>query len=69
MLSEKLEHSPQPRHGLRLAPALVLNMTLAQPLAEEYAELLRGRDDDEPVALADPFAFASCETRDRLARS
>jgi hypothetical protein len=40
---------------------------------QEYAELFRGRDDDELVALADSFAFAHCgvrETlRDQLARS
>jgi hypothetical protein len=52
---------------------LLLNITFAQPLAQEYAELFRGRDDEELVALADSFAFASCDVReslrDQLARS
>ena len=51
---------------------LVLNIALAQPPAQEYAELLRDRDDDEPVAPADSFAFPSCgvrQTRDQLAGS
>jgi endoglucanase len=52
---------------------LALNITLAQPLVQEYAELFRGRDDDELGAFADSFAFANCgvrETlRDQLARS
>ncbi len=52
---------------------LVLNITLAQPLVQQYAELCRGRDDDELGALADSFVFANCgvrETlRDQLARS
>jgi hypothetical protein len=42
---------------------LLLNITLAQPLATEYAELFRGLDDSELDALADSFAFASCEVR------
>jgi hypothetical protein len=59
-------------HGAGFAwlRTLVLNIALAQPPGQEYAELVRGRDDDEPVALADSFAFASCgvrETRDQLA--
>jgi len=52
---------------------LVLNITLAQPLTQEDAELFRGLGDQELVALADSFAFAECgirETlRDQLARS
>ena len=34
-------------------------------LAEEYAELFRGLD-DELDALADSFAFANCEIRESL---
>jgi hypothetical protein len=45
---------------------LLLNITLAQPLATEYAELFRGLDDSELDALADSFAFASCEVRQPL---
>ena len=42
---------------------LLLNITVAQPLAYEYAELFRGLDDDELIALADSFAFANCDVR------
>ena len=45
---------------------LLLNITVAQPLAHEYAELFRGCDDAELVALAGSFAFAECAVRDRL---
>ncbi len=45
---------------------LMLNITVAQPLAYEYAELFRGLDDSELVALADSFALASCERRTAL---
>src|SRR5262249_35270073 len=39
---------------------LILNITVAQPLAYEYAELFRGLGDDELTALADSFALANC---------
>jgi aryl-phospho-beta-D-glucosidase BglC (GH1 family) len=42
---------------------LLLNILLAQPLAYEYADLLRGLDDSELAALADSFAFANCTVR------
>jgi aryl-phospho-beta-D-glucosidase BglC (GH1 family) len=45
---------------------LLLNITLAQPLATEYAELFRGLSDDELDALADSFAFANCVVRESL---
>ncbi|MDQ1513273.1 MAG: endoglucanase [Microbacteriaceae bacterium] len=45
---------------------LLLNITLAQPLATEYAELFRGLDDSELDALADSFSFESCYVRDSL---
>ena len=45
---------------------LLLNITIAQPLAEEYAELFRGLDDDELDALADSFAFENCAVRETL---
>jgi endoglucanase len=52
---------------------LLLNITVAQPLAQEYAELFRGLDDGELGALAGSFAFAHCAVReslrDQLARS
>ncbi|NAS20224.1 cellulase family glycosylhydrolase [Herbidospora sp. NEAU-GS84] len=45
---------------------LLLNLTVAQPLAYEYAELFRGLTDDELIALADSFALANCDVRTTL---
>ncbi len=45
---------------------LLVNITFAQPLAHEYAELFRGLGDDELGALADSFAFANCAVRETL---
>jgi hypothetical protein len=45
---------------------LLLNITFAQPLVQEYAELFRGLDDDALAALADSFAFPSCAVRESL---
>ncbi len=45
---------------------MLLNLTIAQPLADEYADLLRGLDEGELDALADSFAFANCEVRESL---
>ncbi len=45
---------------------LLLNITFAQPLVLEYAELFRGLDDSELVALADSFAFANCAVHETL---
>jgi hypothetical protein len=45
---------------------LILNITVAQPLAYEYAELFRGLQDDELIALADSFAFGNCDVRTTL---
>jgi endoglucanase len=45
---------------------LVLNITFAQALVPEYAELFRGLGESELVALADSFAFAQCGVRASL---
>lgn len=45
---------------------LVLNIGLAQPMVDEYADLLRGLDDSELVALADSFAPENCVVRESL---
>ncbi|MEO3875797.1 cellulase family glycosylhydrolase [Nonomuraea sp. B12E4] len=45
---------------------LILNLTVAQPLAYEYAELFRGLRDDELIALADSFALGNCDVRTPL---
>lgn len=45
---------------------LILNITVAQPLAYEYAELFRGLGEAELIALADSFAFENCALRTTL---
>jgi endoglucanase len=57
---------PYPWGRFDFVRTLVLNVTLAQPLVQEYAELFRGRDDAELDALADSFAFANCGIREAL---
>jgi hypothetical protein len=49
------------------ARTLLLNITVAQPLAYEYAGLFRGLGDDDVLALADSFALANCDLRTPLA--
>ena len=55
---EAPDYDPYPWGRFDWVRTLVLNITLAQPLAQEYAELFRGLGEDELVALADSFAFA-----------
>jgi endoglucanase len=45
---------------------LLLNITLAEPLAYEYADLFRGLDDSELDGLADSFRFEHCAVRESL---
>jgi endoglucanase len=45
---------------------LLLNILFAQPLAYEYADLMRGLDESELAALADSFALANCVVREQL---
>jgi hypothetical protein len=45
---------------------LFQTIMLAQPLAEEYAELFRGLGEDELVALADSFRLDNCQLREPL---
>jgi hypothetical protein len=45
---------------------LLLNITFAQPLADEYAELFKGLDDSELDALADSFSFENVAVRESL---
>jgi len=45
---------------------LLLNITVAQALAPEYASGFDGLTDDELVALAESFAFANCMVREPL---
>jgi hypothetical protein len=45
---------------------LLLTIMLAQPLAEEYAELFRGLGPEELAALAGSFRLADCRVREPL---
>jgi hypothetical protein len=59
-------YDPYPWGRFDWVRTLVLNITLAQPLAQEYAELFRGLDDGDLTALADSFAFENCGVRETL---
>jgi endoglucanase len=58
--------NPYPWGRWDWARTLLLNITVAQPLAYEYAELFRGLGDDDLLALADSFALANCDQRGPL---
>ncbi|WP_108252760.1 glycoside hydrolase family 5 protein [Planctomonas deserti] len=45
---------------------MLLNITVSEPLAAEYAELFRGLGKDELAELADSFAFENCVVRESL---
>jgi endoglucanase len=45
---------------------LILNITIAQPLAYEYAELFRDLTEEDLLALADSFALRNCDQRTTL---
>ena len=60
------EFVPYPWGRWDWARTLLLNITVAQPLAYQYAELFRGLGDDEVIALADSFALANCDLRTPL---
>jgi len=60
------DFDPYPWGRFDWVRTLLLNITIAQPLAYEYASLFRGLDDTELDALADSFAFDSCAVREPL---
>jgi endoglucanase len=60
------DFNPYPWGRFDWVRTLLLNITFAQPMAGEYAELFRGLDDSELAALADSFAFAGCSVRETL---
>lgn len=60
------DFNPYPWGRFDWVRTLILNLTVAQPLAYEYAELFRGLDDDELIALADSFALRNCDIRTTL---
>jgi endoglucanase len=47
---------------------LLLNVMMAQPLVDEYAELYRGVSDDELLELADSFSLENCAVRETLVK-
>ena len=57
---------PYPWGAFDWVRTLLLNITFAQPLVDEYAELFRGLDDSELRALADSFALENCTVREPL---
>ena len=66
-LAQEFPHfDPYPWGRRDWVRTLLLNITVAQPLAYEYAELFRGLDDADLIALADSFALASCDQREPL---
>jgi endoglucanase len=67
MVAEEFpDFEPYPWGRFDWVRTLILNLAVAQPLAYEYAELFRGLDDDELIALADSFAIANCDVRTTL---
>ena len=60
------DFDPYPWGRFDWVRTLLLNITIAQPLAHEYASRFRGLDDTELDALADSFAFESCAVREPL---
>jgi aryl-phospho-beta-D-glucosidase BglC (GH1 family) len=58
---------PYPWGRFDFVRTLILNITVAQPLAYEYAELFRDLGDADLIALADSFALANCDVRTTLA--
>jgi endoglucanase len=67
MAREFPDFAPYPWGRFDFVRTLILNITVAQPLAYEYAELFRGLGDDDLIALADSFALANCDVRTTLA--
>jgi endoglucanase len=57
---------PYPWGRADWARTLLLNITFAQPLVDEYADLLRGLDDSELLALAESFSLDNCTVREAL---
>lgn len=60
------DFDPYPWGPFDWVRTLLLNITISQPLAHDYASRFRGLDDSELDALADSFAFESCGVRQPL---
>jgi endoglucanase len=67
MIAREFPHfEPYPWGRWDWVRTLILNITVAQPLAYEYAELFRGLGEAELISLADSFAFENCAVRTTL---
>ena len=66
MAREFPDFDPYPWGRFDWVRTLMINITIAQPMAQEYAELLRGLGADELDSLADSFAFENCDVRETL---
>jgi endoglucanase len=62
------DFDPYPNGAEAYVNLLVRHILLSYPLAREYAEHFRGLSEQELDALADSFAFARCQRRERLAQ-
>lgn len=60
------DFDPYPWGRFDWVRTLLINILLAQPMADEYAELLRGLGPDDLDQLADSFAFENCAIRESL---
>jgi endoglucanase len=63
---EAPDFDPYPWGRFDWVRTLLLNITFAQPLAQEYARLFAGRSDEELVTLAESFRFENCAVRETL---
>jgi endoglucanase len=63
---EAPQFEPYPWGRFDWVRTLLLNITVAQALAPEYASGFNGLGDDELVALAESFALANCAVREPL---
>lgn len=66
MAREFPDFDPYPWGRWDWVRTLLLTITVAQPLAEEYASVFRGLGTDELAALADSFRLANCQVREPL---
>lgn len=58
--------NPYPWGRFDWVRTMLLNLMFAQPMAHEYADLMKGLDDSELDALADSFGFDQCQVRQSL---
>ncbi len=66
MENEFPAYTPYPWGQFDWIRTLILNLTVGQPMAFEYAEMLVGLTNEELVDLANSFKFENCEIRTSL---